>query len=299
MAERITTSDGDGADPGIPVPWLPPGRELELADRGTTFVRELAGPPGAPTALLLHGWTATADLNFFTCYGALAEHVNVVALDHRGHGRGIRSRRPFRIEDCADDAAAVADALGIDRFVAVGYSMGGTIAQELWRRHRERTAGLVLCATAAHFSDRREERLTFLGLGGLATLARITPHAARQWVTEQMYLQRKTEQWEPWAVEAASSHDWRHVLEAGSAIGGFSSRQWLHEIDVPTSVVVTLRDHVIPVFRQLELVEHIPDMDAFRVDADHDAVVAAAHRFVPTLVDAVRSVVHRTHLAVT
>ena len=85
--------------------------------------------------LLLHGWTANADLNYFTCYRPLGEHFRVVAIDHRGHGRGIRKRKAFRLEDCADDAAALCDLLGIDRVIPIGYSMGGTIAQLMWRRH--------------------------------------------------------------------------------------------------------------------------------------------------------------------
>jgi pimeloyl-ACP methyl ester carboxylesterase len=44
--------------------------------------------------------------------------------------------------------AAVAAALGIDRLIVIGYSMGGLIAQLVWQRHRQLTAGLVLCATA-------------------------------------------------------------------------------------------------------------------------------------------------------
>ena len=36
----------------------------------------------------------------------------IYANDHRGHGRGIRSRKTFRLEDCADDAAATLDLLG-------------------------------------------------------------------------------------------------------------------------------------------------------------------------------------------
>jgi alanine racemase len=57
--------------------------------------------------MLLHGWTATADLNWFTCFEELGKHFNVVALDHRGHGQGIRSRSSFRLADCADDGAEV------------------------------------------------------------------------------------------------------------------------------------------------------------------------------------------------
>ena len=45
--------------------------------------------------LLLHGWTANSDLNWFTSFDALSRHFGVVAIDHRGHGRGIRGRRRF------------------------------------------------------------------------------------------------------------------------------------------------------------------------------------------------------------
>src|SRR5690554_3853978 len=88
------------------VPSRPPlpGRQLDLPGRGTTFVRELDGPADAPTLLLLHGWTATADLNFFGVLPELAGHYRVVTIDHRGHGRGIRARQRFSLEDCADDA---------------------------------------------------------------------------------------------------------------------------------------------------------------------------------------------------
>lgn len=274
-------------------PYLPPGEAVELPGRGTTFVRTLEGPPGAPTLLLLHGWTATADLNWFNCFTALAEHHHVVALDHRGHGRGIRSRKLFRLEDCADDAVALCDVLGLDRVIPVGYSMGGPVAQLLWKQHPERVRALVLCATAGYFSTSREERLGFLGLSGLAALARLTPPQARQWLTQQLYLQRKSSTWEPWAIEQAALHEWRMVLEAGRAIGNFDAREWLGGVDVPTSVVITMRDRVVPVRRQIRLFQSIPNSEAFRVDGDHDSVVSHP-QFAPTLLRACASVVERS-----
>ena len=74
------------------MPALPTGRDLAVPERGELFVRDVAGPPGAPTIVLLHGWTASSDLNWFTCYAALSEQYRVVAFDHRGHARGIRGR---------------------------------------------------------------------------------------------------------------------------------------------------------------------------------------------------------------
>jgi pimeloyl-ACP methyl ester carboxylesterase len=247
--------------------------------------------------MLLHGWTATADLNWFTCYESLGARYRVLAFDHRGHGRGLRSKKVFRLEDCADDVVAVADELGIDRLVPVGYSMGGAVAQLLCHRHPDRVAGLVLCATAPYFAGQRAERLSFAGLTGLAALARVTPVPARDWLTEQFYLQRKSGRWQPWAMRQAAAHDWRMVLEAGRAIGGYSATEWIGQIDVPTSVVVTMRDHVVPLRRQVRLFEWIPRAEAFRIDADHDAVVANADRFVPTLLRALRSVTARASAA--
>lgn len=283
----------------ISTPELPDARFVELGDRGVVVVRHFGRmDTDAPPLALLHGWTASADLNWFRCYEALGEHFRVFAFDHRGHAAGLRTDEPFRLEDCADDIVDVADALGIEHFVPVGYSMGGPIAKLVWRRHRERVAGLVLCATAPYFSTGRPEKLSFLGIAGLATLARFTPPQAKEWLTEQLYLERKSATWEPWAVREASSHDWRMLLEAGREIGNFSSMDWIGEIDVPTSIVVTMRDRVIPLARQARLFDRIENAAAFRVNADHDACVANADQFVPTLLRAVEHVVTRAAAAV-
>lgn len=278
-------------------PDVPAGTLVELEGRGTVRVRDFGGPPDAPVVVLLHGWTASADLNWYRCYDGLAPHYRIVAFDHRGHAAGLRTTDTFRLEDCADDAADIASALGIDRFIPVGYSMGGPIAQLIWRRHPDRVDGLVLCATAPYFTGRRPERLSFLGLAGLAAVARRTPDQMREWLTEQLYLQRRANTWEPWAIEEASSHDWRTLLEAGKAIGRFSSSDWIGGVDVPTSVLITMRDGVIPLSRQVKLFEMIGHAEAFRVDGDHDAVVAQAPQFVPTLLRAIDSVVRRGEAA--
>src|SRR3954451_16827217 len=165
---------------------VPPGQHIPLPGRGTTFARDIPGPPGAATVVLLHGWTATADLNWRPSYEALSQHFRVVALDHRGHGRGIRSRRAFRLEDCADDAAAVAEALDIERLIAVGYSMGGPIAQLLWRRHRSLVSGLVLCATSRSFRGHPRERLMFSVLPGVTAAVRLTPGTLRRRMADEL-----------------------------------------------------------------------------------------------------------------
>lgn len=236
--------------------------------------------------LLLHGWTATADLNFFTCYTALAEHFRVIAMDHRGHGRGIRTTQPFRLDDCADDAAALADQLDIATFIPVGYSMGGTVAQLMWQRHEQRVRGLVLCATSSHFAASVRERRAFTLLTGISGAARATPRPVRDWISDRLYVSRKTMTWEPWAAHQLASHDWRQILEAGAALGRFDSRGWLGNIDVPVSVVINMNDRVVRTSRQQRVAEMIPGARSWEVEGDHDSVWANAAEFVPSLVDA-------------
>ncbi len=64
--------------------------------------------------------------------------------------------------------SALADLLGIESFIPVGYSMGGPVAQLLWRNHRERVSGLVLCATARNFRGKPQERLFFMLMPAIA-----------------------------------------------------------------------------------------------------------------------------------
>ena len=93
MAKRIPTN----RPPAVPPTWLPAARIVAVPGRGEVFCRTHERPEGGPTLLLLHGWTASADVQFATIYQALMARYSFVAVDHRGHGRGIRSDQPFRL----------------------------------------------------------------------------------------------------------------------------------------------------------------------------------------------------------
>lgn len=277
-------------------PDLPDGERVVLRGRGTTFMRHIEGPAGAPTLLLLHGWTVSADVNWFRCYQPLSERYSVVAMDHRGHGRGIRSIKPFRLEDCADDAAALVRHLGCGPVVAVGYSMGGPIAQLLWRRHPEVVDGIVLCATSRTFASRRPgTRALFAGMLGLSAAARVTPAALRRQVFEA-FVSRRVGPATPlseWVVEEARRNDPAAVLQAGYAIGRFSSKEWIGSVDVPAAVVVTEGDQLVGPKYQHQLAAAIPGATVHPIPSDHGACVTDARRFVPALLAACESVASR------
>jgi 3-oxoadipate enol-lactonase len=245
--------------------------------------------------VLLHGWTATAALNWFPSFGPLGRHFRVVALDHRGHGRGIRSRRPFRLEDCADDVAVVAELLGINGFIAVGYSMGGPIALLTWLRHRSLVQGLVLCATASRFVGRRPaDRMFAQGMLGLSLAAAVSPEALRRRAMVRFVNNRLDgTHLSGWAAEELARNDPAALLRAGSALGNFDARGWLPMVDVPTAVVVTENDRIVPPVNQVALAEAIAGAEVFGVAGDHAVCVGDAGRFVPVLLGACRSVAAR------
>jgi 3-oxoadipate enol-lactonase len=77
-----------------------------------------------------------------------AQHRKVVLMHYRGHGKSPNPPRPWQLgmHTLADDAAAVCETLGLERVVALGFSMGFQVALEFYRRQRERTVGLVSLA---------------------------------------------------------------------------------------------------------------------------------------------------------
>ncbi len=284
---------------GPPVaPPLPSGRFVDLPGRGRTFIRE-TGPLGAPAVILLHGWCANADLNWWPVFTQLAGGYRVIAPDLRGHSRGVMDGRWFTLEACADDVAALAAALDVPRFTAVGYSMGGAVAQLVWQRHRDLLEGLVLCATSRSFSGRPRERGMQSLLDALAPTARAMPPAVRAELATRVLSGRRSDhdQW-AWAAASLRSHDWMRIVEAGREILRFDSRRWASDIDVPTAVVVTSTDTVVPHSRQLDLAAAITGATTHHLPGGHTACATSPIAFAGAVTGACSSVTARTTLAV-
>lgn len=269
-------------------PALPPSRALDLPRRGQTWVYDSGPARGGPPLLLLHGWTSTAALNFYRCFPALTSEYRVVAMDHRGHGRGIRSRLPFRLEDCADDAAAVVEALELGPTTVLGYSMGGPVAQLMWRRHRASVAGLVLCATSASFEARQfNSPMARAALGAVSALS-LVPSPVRRYGMSYATARWSAGGAAPWASEEWGRSDPTALLQAGAALSRFNSNPWIGDVDVPVAVVVTELDTTVSPHRQRKLAQSIPTARLFPVQGDHRVCVDAPEEFVPALMAACR-----------
>jgi pimeloyl-ACP methyl ester carboxylesterase len=252
-------------------PCLPPGRVINLAGRGEVFVRDSGGGPADPAVLLLHGWTASADLNFFPVYAELAGSYRVIALDLRGHGRGMRSTEPFSLEDCADDAAALLAQLGATPVIVVGYSMGGPVGLLLARRHPGQVAGLVMQATALEWRRTPHERmvwrlLSVLELGlRLGTGAGFVERILRQAIEEAPEL----DEYRPWLAAEFRRGLARELADAGRALSRYDAQPWAGQLGLPAAMLITTGDRLVRPAKQRELAEALR-AHVIEVDADHD-----------------------------
>jgi pimeloyl-ACP methyl ester carboxylesterase len=114
-----------------------PGARIQYGVEGT-----------GPAVLLLQGvglvgegWRPQVD--------GLRDRFRLVFPDHRGIGGSTIPDGQVTIEAMADDALAVMDGLGLDRFHVAGHSMGGVIAQAIALRAPERVRSLALLCTFA------------------------------------------------------------------------------------------------------------------------------------------------------
>lgn len=281
----------------VPYARIPEGRMVELPGRGATYVTDTPGPSrDAPTVLLLHAVGCTGLLTWFPSIEPLSRRYRVVTMDQRWHGRGIHSPE-FSLADCADDVAAVVDALDLGEVIVAGFSMGSIVAQRVWRQHPDRVAGLVLCATTDRFRSTVAERafhqglevamLAARGVSRNRTAARAARAAGR---ATNRRLGIAPLDIHDWAVEEFRSTSPWAVGQAVAALGRHHSRPWLGRIDVPTAVVVTLKDRVLPPDNQIALARRIPGATIHAIPAGHAACVMEAERFVPALLEAVNTV---------
>lgn len=121
---------------------------MKLEFDGNETFYELHGESGAPVVVLSHAlaanramWQAQIDI--------LQAHYRVLCYDIRGHGESGSPPEPYSLDDLADDAEKLLDALGFDQVQWVGACLGGMIGQNLALRPSKRIAGLVLADTMA------------------------------------------------------------------------------------------------------------------------------------------------------
>jgi pimeloyl-ACP methyl ester carboxylesterase len=163
------------------------------------------------------------------------------------------------------------------------------VAQLFWRRHPDLTAGLVLCATARNVSGSVFEQLTAMTMPFLVGAVGMIPPmfflgadlAGARLLGDGLdpSLRRET-------LARMRRMPLVIALAAMQAVCDFSSHRWISGVDVPSAVVVTRHDRVVPPSRQLRLARALFGAEVVEVDGGHDVFLEAPGAFAQALVHA-------------
>jgi len=149
----------------------------------------VAGQPDAPSIMLIHGLSLTADI-WSRHIDHLARNFRVIAPDMLGHGftrprDGERTTIPSKLAHLI----RLADIMGMDRFVVSGSSYGGLIGANLFLAHPDRINKLVINGSGSCFNTEAQlaEFLTRIHKSYKPTLTRSTPQMWRDRLTNSVF----------------------------------------------------------------------------------------------------------------
>jgi 3-oxoadipate enol-lactonase len=184
----------------------------------------------------------------------LAPDFRIITYDKRGHGLSESGPDKSDIADYARDLAALLDILSVGRATIVGLSIGGLIAQELYRQNPERVA-LVLCDTAAKIGtdDVWDQPIAEVERGGIEALA---DAILQRWFSAHFRAARSTELAGMRAMLTRTPR--QGYLAACGALKRADLRSYAGQIQAPTLCLVGDEDGSTPVALVKETAALIP-----------------------------------------
>lgn len=237
---------------------------ITLGDTSLFVRTEGTGSP----ILLVHGYPLDHHM-WDAIVPALAEQHLVIAPDLRGFGQSTGWREVAPMERLADDLAALLDELDIsEQLTFCGLSMGGYIGWQMWQRHRDRLARLVLLDTRAvaddetHARARRQSAQQVLAEGMEKIPAAMLPKLlAESTLRERPEIVTQLEamivRQDPRGVAAAQ----RGMAQRADA------SPWLPQITVPTLVICGEHDAISPPDEMRQLAAEIPGAQYVEIPA--------------------------------
>ena len=127
------------------------GTEIYFDVEGAALVPDGSSMREKPVALVLHGGPGGDHTGFKPGMSTLAEHMQLIYIDHRGHGRSAPGDPAlYTLDENVEDLEALRLHLGLGPCVVIGTSYGGMVAMAYAARHPDSVSKLVLVVTAAH-----------------------------------------------------------------------------------------------------------------------------------------------------
>ena len=161
----------------------------------------------------------------------------------------------------------------------------------LARRHPELVAGLVLQATAMEWRATRRERTRWQisRMFGPITRRFVRPRLVRLVFARRFPRRHALRPHLGWMLAEWRRNDPWHMAQAARALSRFDARPWLASLGVPTVVVLTTRDQLVPPRKQRQLAE-TASADVIPLDGDHFVNVLQPAEFSVATTRAVRQV---------
>lgn len=190
----------------------------------------------------------------------LAERFDVINVDGPGHGRSAKVRRAFSLEDCAEAAVAVLDALSVERAHVAGLSWGGMMAMRLALAFPERVDRLALLDTSAA-PEVLKKRPAYHAMTIVARRVGAIPLLLDR--IEPIFFTRESVQNRREIVDPFREHlaamDPQSIGHCVDAVifDRRDLRPQLHRITAPTLVIVGAEDKATPVVRATEIADGI------------------------------------------
>jgi 3-oxoadipate enol-lactonase len=173
------------------------------------------------------------------------DFADVLLYDCRGHGRSDKPPGSQPVERHADDLADLLDAVGWEKAVVAGASMGGCISLAFAARYPQRVAGLGLIDTTAWYGPDAPEKWEERGQKGVTEgMASLVPFQKSRWVTEKFLKENPAVVDEAIAVFLANEP--QAYLETCRMLGAADLRK-LPKFDFATRIVVGIEDYATPV----------------------------------------------------
>jgi 3-oxoadipate enol-lactonase len=205
----------------------------------------MEGPAGAPVVTLSHSLAASLEM-WEPQIPALTAGYRVLRYDTRGHGGSEVVPGPYTLETLADDVLGLLAALGVERTHFVGLSMGGMIGQALALKRPGALASLVLADTACRMPPESgplwDARIAMAKRQGMAALAEGT---IERWFTAP-FIERAPEIVDRVRMLIRTTPP-QGFVGCAHAIRALDYAARLHEIRVPTLIVVGQEDQGTPV----------------------------------------------------
>src|SRR5216684_1003242 len=127
------------------------GRIMPYAQNGAVKVYYDCYGQGTPI-VFLHPWTTNGGIWYYQAF-PFAKTNQVVVVDHRGHGRSDKPQSGYSIQEHASDVRAVLDAVGAQKAVLVGNSIGGMIAMQFALDNPDRVKGLLILSSGTGLGE--------------------------------------------------------------------------------------------------------------------------------------------------